>query len=507
MLIASSILPLRNYPSLPLENCFVKRQAKTMNQPPSPPPLPAPVDRATEAMAVAHVPRHDLAAPPSVQSPLQRMLRQAAHLATGNATAVGIGMMTLALMAQMLGPALLGIIAMVEAYGRLIDQIIRLESWQAIIRYGSAAIEKGDRAAFVRLVQFGVALDAIGALTAGAITFLAVPFVGAWLGWNLETQNMARYYSIAVVFGISSTPIGILRLFNRFSVIAWLEPVLALLRLAGVVSVAVLGGAIWPLLAIIIAIPCLQRLALTLAAILELRRNGYRFAPSFSGLSHAREFPDIWSLVLSSNGVVLIRKATQEMDILAVGAIAGPIGAGIYQFVRKFTLAAMKAGSMLQQVALPDLARLWARRDIDNFVTAIRHVELLTLAVAVSFVLGVLAVGDRAILLIAGPGFEDAGPALLVQSFAALLFLAGSALRPALMTMGLQPQVFRVALVAGVVFALTLYLATPRLGVIGAGVAHILFNIIWLPSCLLLFARALKREREPASPHHSPAPD
>lgn len=482
-----------------------------MNQePPSSPSSAASISGDIEARALGGGEEPSRGARPDGRGRAQLgwMLKQVAHLASGNAAAIGIGMVTLALMAQMLGPALLGILAMIEAYGRLIDQIVRLESWQAIIRYGSAAIEKADRRGFMRLVQFGVALDVVGALAAGAITLMAVPYVGAWLGWDAETQAMARFYSIAVFFGISSTPIGVLRLFDRFAVIAWVDPALALLRLAAVALIWMTGGSIWELLATMIAVPCLQRLALTFAAIVELRRNGYRFALRADGLSYAGEFEGIWPQILSANGTVLVRKATQELDILAVGAIAGPIGAGIYQLVRKFTLAAMKAGAMLQQVALPDLARLWARRDIDNFVAAIRQVEFLTFSVAIGFVLGVLLVGDDVIRLVAGPDFEDAGHPLIVQSIAALLFLAGSALRPALMTMGFQPQVFRIALIAGAAFFITLYIATPRLGVIGAGVAHIMFNLIWLPSCLLIFLKGLRQARASASrPHRSPDPD
>ena len=202
-----------------------------------------------------------------------------------------------------------------------------------------------------------------------------------------------------------------------------------------------------------------------------------------------------------------MRKSTQELDILAVGAVAGPIGAGIYQLVRKFTLAAMKAGAMLQQVVFPDLARLWARRDLHGFVTAIRQTELLTLGVGVAFVVGVVFAGDIAIRLIAGPEFEDAEGPLIVQSVAALLFLAGSALRPALMTMGLQPKVLCITLVAGIAFFVALYVATPALGVSGAGVAHIIFNLIWLVACLALFATALRREDMAAKRGPEPGSD
>ncbi|WP_343517612.1 oligosaccharide flippase family protein [Sphingomonas sp.] len=422
------------------------------------------------------------------------ILRQVAHLASGNATAVAIGMVTLALMAQMLGPALLGLLAMVEAYGRFVDQVVRLETWQAVIRYGSEALEAGDERRFVELVGFGVALDIVGALAAGAIALFAVPLVGDWIGWGAEARAMASFYVIAVAFGISSTPTGILRLFDRFALIAWIDPALALLRLAAVALVWALGGSVWDLLAIMIAVPCLQRVSLAFAAWRELRRRGYRCRPRFDALVDARRFPEIWPFILSANGAVLVRKSTQELDILAVGAVAGPIGAGIYQLVRKFTLTAMKAGAMLQQVVFPDLARLWARRELESFVAAIRQVELLTFSVAIAFVASAVFAGDTAIRLIAGPEFEDAAVPLIVQSVAALLFLAGSALRPALMTMGLQPKVFAIAIAAGLAFFAALYIATPALGVSGAGVAHIVFNLVWLLASLALFTRALRRE-------------
>ena len=427
-------------------------------------------------------------------------LRQIAHLASGNAAAIGIGMATLALTAHMLGPALLGLLAMVEAYGRFMDQIIRLETWQAVIRYGAAALEAGDEARFAELVGFGIALDIIGALAAGAIALLAIPIVGSWIGWGAEARTMAGFYTIAVAFGISSTPTGVLRLFDRFALIAWVDPALAVLRLAAVALVWVSGGSISELLVIAIAVPCLQRVILAALAWRELRLRGYRVRPRFRALVDTGGFEGIWAFILSANGAVLVRKSTQELDILAVGAVTGPIGAGIYQLVRKFTLAAMKAGAMLQQVVFPDLARLWARRDLHGFVAAIRQLELLTLCVGIAFVVGTIFAGDLAIRLIAGPEFEDAAGPLIVQSIAALLFLAGSALRPALMTMGLQPKVLGVAIVAGIAFFVALYVAIPALGVSGAGIAHIIFNSLWLVACLALFAGAMRRERASAEP-------
>ena len=423
----------------------------------------------------------------------RRMLRNAGHITGGNAVAVGLGMATLAVSAQMLGPALLGILAMIESYGKLIDQVVRFETWQAIIRYGAGALERADRAAFARLVKLGMVLDYTGALLTAAIAFILVPVAGAWLGWDESAQDMARLYSVALCFGVSSTPTGILRLFDHFAEIAWVPTVLAAIRLVGTALIWLLGGSLWPLMILVITLTCAERIALNWFAWTLLRRNGYGRVLHTPLRGASREFPGIAGFIIAANGTVLIRKSTQEFDILLVGRVAGPQGAGIYQLVRKLALAATKAGGMIQQVVYPDLARLWARRDYAGFLHAIGRIEAVTALFGVTIALVFVFAGEHLIRLIGGNGFEDAIVPLTVQSLAALLFVSGSALRPALMATGHQMQMLWIVLVSGVVFYVVLFLAVPHFGVVGASIAHVAFNLVWLPASLLLFASIMRR--------------
>jgi O-antigen/teichoic acid export membrane protein len=424
---------------------------------------------------------------------LVRFARNAFHLASGNASAVGLGMISLAVSAQMLGPALLGILATIEGYGRMVDQIVRLETWQALIRYGADALEKQDRNRFRSLVKLGVVMDLVGASSSAAVAFLAIPVVAHWLNWDSATSMMARVYCIAVLFGISSTPIGVLRLFNRFAAIAWLDPAIAAVRLGGVALIWAMNGSLWAFLILGIVLQCAQRVILGWMAWRELKAQGYVGIFSAPISNAGSRFPGIWSFILAANGTLLIRKSTQEIDLLAVAAIAGPAGAGIYHLVRKFTMTAAKAGAMMQQVVYPELARLWARRDLAAFATTIRQVEVLTIGFGLTLV-GVTALaGDQIIRIIGGSKFEDAAMPLIVQSFAALLFLSGSALRPGLASMGLQAKMMPTVIASAIAFYAILFTAVPQLGVVGAGLAHIAFNAIWLPASALLFTRSLRR--------------
>lgn len=430
-----------------------------------------------------------------------RFARNALHLASGNATAVGLGMITLALSAQMLGPALLGVLATIEGYGRMVDQIVRLETWQALIRYGADALEKRDGDRFRALVKLGVIMDVVGASLSACVALLVVPLAAHLLFWDAATSTMARVYCIAVLFGISSTPIGVLRLFDRFAAIAWLDPMIAGARLIGVAIIWATDGSLWTFLLLAIALQCAQRLLLGWMAWRELRAQGYGDFFTARISRPADRFPGIWGFILAANGTLLVRKSTQEIDLLAVAAIAGPVGAGIYHLVRKFTLTATKAGAMLQQVVYPDLARLWARRDLTKFAATVKQAEMLTVMFGLALVAMTIVAGDHLIRIIGGSKFEDAANPLIVQSFAAFLFLSGSALRPGLASMGLQTKMMPIVILSAIAFYAVLFTAVPRVGVIGAGLAHIAFNAIWLPASALLFARSLRQ----ASQHPEPS--
>ncbi|UVO51675.1 lipopolysaccharide biosynthesis protein [Sphingomonas sp. SUN019] len=414
-------------------------------------------------------------------------MRNLAHLTGGKAVSVALGMATLAITAKMLGPGLLGIVAMIESYGRLIDQMIRLETWQTVIRYGARAIEDDDRSRLTRLIKLGVTTDIIGATIVAGVALVGAPVAARLLHWDAETLRMAQIYSAALLFGVSSTPIGILRLFDRFAQAAWVEPVIAAIRLAAIATIWLFGGSVWAVVLLGVALIILERLVMSCLAWRVLRQEGVTGVLRAPLRGAIALFPGIAGFVLAANGTVLIRKSTQEADVLIVGAIAGSVGAGLYQLARKVALAAAKGGQMIQQAAFPELARLWAAGQRDRFLHLVGRIEWITLGLALLLPCAVALMGPRLIPLIAGDGFEDAYVPLLVQSFAVVIFLGGSALRAALMAAGGQGRFLAASALAAIAFYATIFPAVHMLGVVGAAIAHIVFNAVSLPLALATF--------------------
>ena len=168
--------------------------------------------------------------------------------------AAALGLIALALTARALGPEQLGLLALIEAYARVVDRLIRLEPWQALIKYGADALE-GDRPEdFRSLLKFGVLVDAGGAACSAVVAVAFVVIAGPWLGWSEQTVQMAAVYSASLLFQLSATPIAVLRLFDRFGVFAWLEVATAAARVALFAVAFLTGAGLWTFLLLVMAL-------------------------------------------------------------------------------------------------------------------------------------------------------------------------------------------------------------------------------------------------------------
>jgi len=133
---------------------------------------------------------------------LQRILRNMAYLFSANILVAVVGLGTVAVMARALGPAGLGAIALAEAFVRLVDQLIRLEPWQAVIRYGALTLENDKETEFRRLVKFSTLFDILGGSLAAFVAITACLFISSWFGFNEEQKWITIAYSGTLFFAL-----------------------------------------------------------------------------------------------------------------------------------------------------------------------------------------------------------------------------------------------------------------------------------------------------------------
>jgi O-antigen/teichoic acid export membrane protein len=423
---------------------------------------------------------------------LRRLLRNTSYVLTGTAGASFLALVALALTARALGPELLGILAMIQAYAAMVDRA-RIECWPALIKYGAEALEDERHDDFKSLIKFGFLIDIASALFATMVAVGGVFAAGWWFDWAPETVQMAGLFSASILFRTSSMPTAVLRLFNRFGLNAAQDVATNAVRVLLVAVAYMAGAGLWAFLLITMAAQILNSLVLTIVGWTVLWRQGYRGVMGSSCKGITQRCPGIWSFIWSLNAGNIARRSTRELDILFVGGVLDPAAASLYHIAKKLGEILSLVGTPIQQAVYPELARLWARTEATRFRRTVTQIDLGSGGIGVAFLMVIAFNAELLITLTMGAQFTAAAGPLVLQTLGVVVFLFGTALRPALFSMGMQVRFLQIVTISTICFYVTLLIAVPAFGIYGGPIAHIVYNLVWLIAMRAAFAEGVRQ--------------
>ncbi|NHF73081.1 lipopolysaccharide biosynthesis protein [Paracoccus xiamenensis] len=398
---------------------------------------------------------------------------------------------TLFITARALGPAGLGTVALVESFVRIVDLILRLEPWQAVIRFAIQAQHRGDTPAFLRLIKLSVLIDAAGGVLAGAVCVILAPLVTPLIGLP---EGVGTQYIWLMAFGLffsfRPTATAVLRIFDRFDRLAWVDMISATVRLLLSLVAWLAGLGIWAFIAILLVQSLLDGLLAFAIALHELRRRGHGDALRAPGLVALRENPGFLRFLWNSNFNVILRQSANRFDVLILGAMMNPAAVGIYQLGKRVMNRVTKLAAPVRQTIYPELARLWEKRNLRQFNRLILIVSVAILALQLVIAVPIMLNMESVIALVFGPAFAGAGTVMNILLLSAIIFASGVALNPALLAMGQDRMLVRVTVLSTILFALTFLPFIHFWGVEGAAASNLIFNLTWTIGCTLAFRRA-----------------
>lgn len=423
---------------------------------------------------------------------LRRRLAHIGHLLAGNYLAALLSLLAVTITARSLGSFNYGMLALTITYTRAIERFISFQSWQPVIKYGASLAGREDHPALRALLKFGLLLDIAACTTAWFVGIMLALLAGALFGWDERTIHLVILYCTVLLFNLNGLPTATLRLAGRFRLVAYGQVLSATARVLLCTLAASMGGDLILFATIWMATQILGSLIFLLTGFRELRRQGVRRILRAPLRGITLRFPGLWSFAWSANLSLTLRSSIYQLDVLLVGALAGPVSAGLYHMAKQIGRLAQQAGVQVQAVVYPDVARLWARQAIAEFRRAIFQTEAMLASFGLFSFLLVFFWAEPLLRWTAGPEFVAAAPLLTVQLGAVMLALSGSAVNSALLAMGRQKQILSVVILATVAFHSTALLLIPRIGPMGANIAHVVFGTIWLICLSTMLRRALR---------------
>jgi O-antigen/teichoic acid export membrane protein len=407
---------------------------------------------------------------------LRRIAKNASWSLSAQMIGAGLGIVSLSIAAHALGAAGLGVLAIVQAYSRIFDRIFRLEPWQAVIKHGIAALDKGDGARFERLIKTSLMIDLGGSLLSGGVTLLAALSLGALLGLSDGGAGFLATLGVGHLFGLRSTGMAVLRIFDRFDLLAKLDVTVATGRLALSVAAYASGVGIWGFVLIALLESLANGFVPILIAWRQLRLRGYGAALRQPMAGVIAENPGLLRLLWNSNLNVILRQTAQRLDIVILAFFVDPVQIGYFHVARRVSDVALKFSAPLNQAIYPELSRLWATGQSQQFLRLVRVISGIVAVPCLLALIPVATVMPDLLAFAMGPDFRAANQIVMVQMVAVFLYMSSAVLNAGLLSMGRDRELVRVTMVGSALFLMAIAPLVMMLGTVGASVAHVFFN-------------------------------
>jgi O-antigen/teichoic acid export membrane protein len=405
----------------------------------------------------------------------RRVFKNAGFLLSGKTATGVLGLAYLSLAAHGLGVEQFGILVLVQTYVQVIVGITTFHSWQVVIRYGADCLEADDTPGFQTLISFTTVLDVGGVIVGATLAWFAAPLVGPYVGWDGTVIAYAQPYSLMILFTIVATPTGLLRLYDRFDILAWQVTITPALRLTGVTIAVMLEAQLWAYLLAWFIASVIGGLTLVLLGWREGVKQGRLTTMRWSLQGVTQKYAGIWGFCLASNFHSSLQMVTGHMSTFLVGVVATPAAAGLFKVAREVATALTKPAELLTQSIYPEFARLGAKNEWQAFGGLIRRAALLAGGAGVAILVVMSLIGEPFLGVFFGADFVPIYATLVLLVAAASITIAGFAFDPALYAMGRPGIPLRVnAFVVLLVYVPLLVLLTQMYGPVGAGIAMLI---------------------------------
>jgi O-antigen/teichoic acid export membrane protein len=419
------------------------------------------------------------------------LLKNSSYLAMSRGATAVFGLATLAFAGRGLGVALFGLLVLIHSYAKAASSIIRFQSWQLIVRYGTPGLAKDEGGPFKEATGFAFALDAISGFAGMVLAMALLPLLAPWFHIPPQYVPLSILYCLLLPTMAAATPVGVLRTLDRFDLLSAQGTVTPIAR-------ALLSGIAWALglgfvayVAIWFITDLVGDLVMWWLAAREMKRRGL-----LKGVRPTLRAPGLkggWKFALSVNVTGSLAAAWGPVANLLVGGLLGPVSAGLYRISQTLVDSAAKPADMLGKVFYPEVVRL-------DFKTG--HPWRLMLRSAaltggISLIAAaIIAVGGRPLLgAVFGDDFTAAYPVIMVMIIALFMTTIAFPIGPMLLALD-RPTAPLIARGAGaLVYLAALVPLTHNWGVVGAAAAYVLGNIIMLAVMMSYLWREYRRVR------------
>lgn len=390
---------------------------------------------------------------------------------------------------RLLGASVFGLIAVNASYTTLVFQLVELRLHESVVRYATEYSEAHDGRRLKALANLSLLVDLSAGITAFALVVGLAPRLCALSLLPTGVSGRLLVLSATQVFFTnvsSATSMALLRVLDRFRVVALITMASMFTRLAG--TIIGLKFFHWGAESVV-AFASLTAAAGTVTLLLMARRRLEARLPAEGPAPIGLLRPRAREMVRFTATTYLLSLASipqRDLDVTILARTTPLSEVGTYRVAKNFMSGVWAICDPILFAVYPEVARYWTRRD---FLGLRRFIRRLT----ATFAFGGLAMVAAAWLLVPwvirhmmGVGFIDAGMYFHAMVWGALTWIPLLWLTPLMLASGRPDVTLRASLISGALGLICYVLLIPRWGAMAASLITAMNTVVVVGAGVLL---------------------
>jgi O-antigen/teichoic acid export membrane protein len=312
-----------------------------------------------------------------------KLFKNTGILLAGNIAASLFSIISIAILVRAIGIEQYGWLVLIQTYSLTIDKLMNFQSWQALIKYGAEAIENRDNTQFASYIKQGIMIDIFTAILAASVAFISIDFIGNFMEWQEHIISIGKIYTLSILFHISGTPIGILRIFNNFKLISLNKTGVAILKLAGIAIAYHFNADFIAFVYISLALNILGDVSLIAMSYYTVTKNGYRKWRKIK----VKNWNNFLQFAIFSNLTSTLDIPVKHLDVFIISAVLSIEAVGAYKIIKQLAIVFSKLADPVYQAVYPQLAIFCARKEYEKARDTVIKIGLFIIAFSAPVVL------------------------------------------------------------------------------------------------------------------------
>ena len=426
----------------------------------------------------------------------QKKLFMNASWLFGGKTASGIfSAIQTVVIARILGVSDYGLLSLVLAYVAVLNMFFDLKVWETATKYIGTYWETGEHDKARSMIKLSYILDIGSGVVAFIIAILSAKLISTYIIHSPEAYVFIWIYSISLfVDTANSTSDAILRVFDRFKNIAFINSFQKFFRLILVVALLYSGlGIRGVLYGFILAsfVGFSVRMWLVMKTLKHNDLQGWLSAD----ISLIR---DQWKGIawfLGNTSFIATLKTGNEryLGILILGYFAGKDAVAFYKIASSIASVVNRIVDPIYEAIYPELVKLASSNAIEDFKNMIKSTTKSLVLIIIPIGVIIIIFAEPIISLVFGKDYVPATSALRILAAAVLIIRCTFWINPALLSMGRPGLRTIMGVISTFIYLVLMFLLVPGYSYMGAAFAFLGYSIVRSGLAFKFFRDALKK--------------